>query len=165
VIRYLKGEGRSLSTETLYNYLRYCIDSCLLHLVPREDLLGKRLLGFQEKIYLTDHGIRQAIYGNNLRDIGQTLENIVYMELVRRGYDVKFGRVGTLEVDFSAFRDGEKLYVQVAYLLADDRTMEREFASLESIPDNYPKLVLSMDEIERSRNGIIHKNIRDFLLE
>lgn len=165
VIRYLKGEGRSLSTETLYNYLRYCIDSCLLHLVPREDLLGKRLLGFQEKIYLTDHGIRQAIYGNNLRDIGQTLENIVYMELVRRGYDVKVGRVGSLEVDFSALRGGEKLYVQVAYLLADDRTMEREFASLESIPDNYPKLVLSMDEIDRSRNGIIHKNIRDFLLE
>jgi hypothetical protein len=165
VIRYLKNEKRSLSTETLYNYIRYCMDSCLIHLVPREDLLGKKLLSFQEKIYLTDHGIRQAIYGSNMRDISQTLENVVYMELIRRGYDVRVGKTGASEVDFSATRGSEKLYIQVAYLLADDATIEREFSSLESIPDNFPKLVLSMDAVDRSRNGIIHKNIKDFLLE
>lgn len=164
VVQYLKNEKRSLSSETLYNYIRYCQEACLLHLVPREDLIGKRLLSFQEKIYLTDHGIREAIYGNNQRDINQTLENIVYMELLRRGYEVTIGKSAQAEVDFSAKKGNEKLYVQVAYLLASDDTVEREFSALERIPDNYPKYVVTMDEVDRSRNGIRHMNIRRFLL-
>jgi len=116
-------------------------------------------------VYLTDHGLREAVYGNNQRDIGQILENIVYMELLRHGYDVHVGKVGSAEINFAARKGGEKLYIQVAYLLADDRIIEREFAPLEAIPDNYPKYVLSMDELDRSRNGIRHMNIRRFLLE
>jgi len=165
IVRYLKNEKRSLSTETIYNYISYCKEACLLHLLPREDLIGKKPLSFQEKIYLADHGFREALYGNNQRDINQTLENIVYMELLRNGYEVSVGRVGVAEVDFAAQRGGEKLYVQVAYLLADNEIVEREFSPLEAIPDNYPKYVLSMDEVDRSRNGIHHMNIRDFLLE
>lgn len=164
VVQYLKNEKRSLSSETLYNYIRYCQEACLLHLVPREDLIGKRLLSFQEKIYLTDHGIREALYGNNQRDINQTLENIVYMELLRNGYEVTIGKSAQAEVDFSVKKGNEKLYVQVAYLLASEETIEREFSVLETIPDNYPKYVVTMDEVDRSRNGIRHMNIRQFLL-
>jgi predicted AAA+ superfamily ATPase len=132
--------------------------------VPREDVISKKLLSFQEKIYLADHGIREALYGSNQRDINQTLENIVYMELLRRGYEVTIGKSAQAEVDFSAKKGNEKLYVQVAYLLAGDDTIEREFSALERIPDNYPKYVVTMDEVDRSRNGIRHMNIRRFLL-
>lgn len=127
-------------------------------------MIGKKLLSFQEKIYLADHGIREALYGSNQRDINQTLENIVYMELLRRGYEVTVGKSAQAEVDFSAKKGNEKLYVQVAYLLAGDDTIEREFSALERIPDNYPKYVVTMDEVDRSRNGIRHMNIRRFLL-
>lgn len=164
VTQYLNSEKRRLSSETIYNYIDYCKEACLLHLVPREDLIGKKTLSFQEKIYLTDHGIREALYGNNQRDINQILENIVYMELLRHGYEVSVGKIGAAEVDFSAKKGSERLYVQVAYLLASDDAVEREFSPLEAIRDNYPKYVLSMDELDRSRNGIIHLPIRRFLL-
>lgn len=164
LVKYMKNEKRSLSLETLYNYIDYCQTACLIHLVPRGEVLGKKLLKFQEKSYITDHGIREAIYGNNMRDIQQVLENIVYMELLRKDYKVYIGKVNQKEVDFVACKGADKCYVQVTYLLASDETMEREFSVLESIPDNYPKYVVSMDEISRSRNGIKHKNIRDFLL-
>src|SRR5699024_2771946 len=102
--KFLNSEQRRISLETLYNYIEYCKEACILHLVSREDLIGKRLLQFQEKIYLTDHGLREAVYGNNQRDIGQILENIVYMELLRKGYTVTIGKTGELEVDFVAHR-------------------------------------------------------------
>lgn len=161
--KYLKSENRSISMETLYNYMEYCKDACILHLVPREDVIGKRILQFQEKIYLTDHGLREAVYGNNQRDIGQILENVVYMELLRKGYEISIGKNAAAEVDFVAKKGANKFYVQVTYLLADEKTVEREFRVLEEIPDNYPKYVVSMDEIQRSRNGIKHINIRQFL--
>ncbi len=164
ITKYMKNERRSISSETLYNYLEYCKAACLLHLVSREDVIGKQILHFQEKIYLADHGFREAVYGNNLRDVNQTLENIVYMELLRRGYEVHVGKAENLEVDFSAQKSGERVYVQVSYLLAGEETIEREFGALEQIRDNFPKYVVTMDEISRSRNGIRHFNIRDFLL-
>lgn len=164
ISKYLKSELRSVSTETIYNYIEYCKTACFLHLVQREDLLGKKILQFQEKIYIADHGIREAVYGNNMRDINRTLENIVYMELLSRGYDVRIGKNLNNEVDFVAEEGNSRIYVQVSYLLASDETMEREFSVLESIPDNYPKYVVTMDEIDRGRNGIKHMNIRDFLL-
>jgi predicted AAA+ superfamily ATPase len=133
-------------------------------MVPREDVIGKKMLQFQEKIFIADHGIREAIYGNNQRDINQTLENIVYMELLRRGYKVTVGRNNGREVDFVAVSGKEKIYVQVTYILANDETLEREFSVLETIPDNFPKYVVSMDELDRSRNGIKNVNVRDFLL-
>lgn len=164
IMKYMKSEKRTVSSETLYNYIDYCKTACLIHMAAREDVIGKKLLKFQEKSYLTDHGIREAIYGNNMRDIQQILENIVYMELLRRGYDVYIGKVGQKEVDFVARSGADKCYVQVIYLLANEETVEREFSVLEQIPDNYPKYVVSMDEINRGRNGIKHMNIRKFLL-
>lgn len=164
ISKYLKSENRNMSTETLYNYIDYCRTACLLHLVAREDVIGKKLLRFQEKIYLTDHGIREAIYGNNMRDINQILENIVYMELLRREYNITIGKAGSSEIDFVAAQGAEKIYVQVSYLLASEETVEREFNVLERIPDNYPKYVVTMDEIQRGRNGIKHLNIKDFLM-
>ena len=132
-------------------------------MVSREDLIGKKILQFQEKIYLTDHGLRQAVYCHNKRDINKILENIVFMELLRRDYNVTIGKANTREVDFVAKKREKRIYVQVAYMLADEKTVEREFGVLEEIPDNYPKFVITMDEIERSRNGILHRNIREFL--
>lgn len=164
ISKYLKNELRSVSTETIYNYIDYCKTACFLHMVQREDVMGKKVLQFQEKIYITDHGIREAVFGNNLRDINQTLENIVYMELLGRGYDVSIGKRGNQEVDFVAISGGARVYIQVSYLLATEETVNREFSVLEGIPDNYPKYVVSMDEIDRGRNGIKHKNIREFLL-
>lgn len=165
IVNYLKNEKRNISTETIYNYIDYCKNACLLHMVAREDVVGKRILQFQEKINIADHGIREAILAGNMRDIQQTLENIVYMELLRRGYRVSVGRNNTKEIDFIAINGSDKIYVQVTYLLASDETIEREFSALESVPDNYPKYVVSMDDIDRSRNGILHRNIRAFLLE
>ncbi|SHJ93551.1 protein of unknown function [Hathewaya proteolytica DSM 3090] len=134
-------------------------------MASREDLIGKNILQFQEKVFITDHGLREAVYGNNQRDIGQILENIVFIELKRRGYDVTVGKNNNLEVDFVAHKGANRFYVQIAYLLAEESTMEREFRALESIPDNYPKYVVTMDEIDKSRNGIKHMNIRKFLLK
>ena len=164
IVKYMKSENRTISAETLYNYLEYCQTACLLHMVTRADVLGKKLLKFQEKSYIADHGIREAVYGNNMRDIQQTLENIVYMELRRRGYEIYIGKAERQEVDFVAQKGSEKCYIQITYLLASEETVEREFSVLEKIPDNYPKYVVSMDEINRSRNGIKHMNIRKFLL-
>lgn len=165
IIKYLKSENRKISSETIYNYIEYCRSACLLHLVSRQDIVGKKILQFQEKIYLTDHGIREAIYGNNTRDIGQILENIVYIELLRRGYKVTVGKNENLEVDFVAQTNGQKIYYQVAYLLASEETIEREFGALRRIDDNYPKYVLSLDEFDMSRDGYIHLNLRKFLLQ
>lgn len=165
ITKYMKNEYRGISSETLYNYIDYCKNACMFHLVPRQDLIGKNILKFQEKIYLTDHGIREAIYGNNLRDINQVLENIVYMELLRRGYNIYIGRNNSSEVDFIAEKGGEKEYYQVTYLLASEETVQREFGAFRGIDDNYPKYVLSLDEFDFSRNGYKHMNIRKFLLE
>ncbi|NCC85152.1 MAG: ATP-binding protein [Clostridia bacterium] len=161
---YLKNEKRTLSQETLYNYIAYAQDACLLHLAPRADVIGKRMLQFQEKIYLADPGIRQAIYGNNQRDINQILENIVYLELLRRGYKVSIGKAGSREIDFVAESRNGRQYFQVAYLLADPTVVEREFSVLHTTPDSYPKFVLSLDTIDFSRDGVIHQNLIDFLI-
>ncbi len=164
ISKYMKSEFRNISNETMYNYIDYCQKACLLHLVSRMDLQGKNLLKFQEKIYLTDHGIREALYGNNQRDIEHILENIVYMELLRRGYQVTIGKMKELEVDFVGEKDGRKEYYQVCYLLASQETTEKEFRSLREIQDNYPKYVISMDELDFSQDGYQHLNLLDFLL-
>ena len=119
----------------------------------------------QEKDYLADHGIREAVIGGNMQDINLILENIVFLELQRRGYKVTIGKYGEKEVDFIAKRQAEKIYIQVSYILATPETVEREFGVYKNIRDNSPKYVLSLDEFNMSRDGIIHQNIRDFLLE
>lgn len=162
--KFLKSEHRTVAPETILNYLKFCRDACLFYPVRREDVRGKQILGAFEKYYLADHGIREAMLGSNQRDINLVLENIVCLELLRRGYTVTVGRAGTKEIDFVAKRNGQRLYIQVAYLLASDETVAREFGALEAVRDNYPKFVVSLDEMNRSRNGIKHRNIRDFLL-
>ena len=164
LVKFLKNEHRSTSTDTVLNYIKYCCDSYLFYQVKREDLQGKQILTTNEKYYIADHGIREAVFGGNMRDINLVLENIVYMELVRRGYKVTVGKTGTKEIDFVCDQRGEKLYVQVAYLLADESTVNREFGVYDTIRDNFPKYVITMDEIDMSRNGIKHRNIRDFLI-
>ena len=139
-------------------------DVDLFYQVKREDLQGKQILSSNEKYYIADHGIREAVFGGNMRDINLILENIVYLELLRRDYKVTVGRTGDKEIDFVCDKSGEKLYVQVAYLLASDETVRREFGAYDNIRDNYPKYVVSLDEFDRNRNGIKHRNIRDFLL-
>lgn len=163
LVKFLKNERRSTSTDTVLNYIKYCCDSYLFYQVKREELQRKQILSTNEKYYLADHGIREAVFGGNMRDINLILENIVYMELLRRGYKVTVGKIGDKEIDFVCDQRGEKLYVQVAYLLADESTVQREFGVYDSIRDNFPKYVVTMDELDMSRNGIRHRNIRDFL--
>ena len=165
LIKYLKNEKRSLSTETVYNYLEYCKEACLLHLVSRQNLEGKEILSTQEKIYITDHGIRQSLFMKNQKDINQILENIVYVELLRRGYSVTVGKTKNQEIDFCVQNENGIEYYQVCYLLASDETVEREFGVYSSVKDNYPKYVLSLDDFDFSQNGIIHKNVIKWLLE
>lgn len=162
--KFFKSEQRSVSPETVLNYIRYCCDAYLFYQVKRQDLQGKQILATSEKYYIADHGIREAVFGGNMRDINLVLENIVFLELLRRGYTVTVGKAGEKEVDFVCDKRGETLYVQVTYLLASEETVAREFGVYDSIRDNFPKYVVSMDELDLSRSGIKHRNIRDFLL-
>jgi len=162
--KYLKSEQRTVAPETILNYIKYCCDAYLFYQVKREDLHGKQILTFNEKYYIADHGIREAVFGGNTKDINLILENVVYLELLRRDYEVTVGRTGDKEIDFVCSKRGEKLYVQVTYLLASEETIAREFGVYDHIRDNFPKYVVSLDEFDMSRNGIKHRNIRDFLL-
>ena len=164
ISKFFKSENRKVSVETILNYIKAAEESFLIYKVSRDDLIGKKILNVNEKYYIADHGMREAILGSNQRDINQIFENIIYLELLRKGYNVRVGKVDNLEVDFVCTKRNEKIYVQVAYLLASPETIEREFTSLEKIDDNYPKYVISMDEFDMSRNGIIHINIIDFLM-
>lgn len=163
--KFLKSEQRTVAPDTILNYIKYCCDAYLFYQVKRENLQGKQILSTNEKYYIADHGIREAVFGGNMRDINLVLENIVYMELLRRGYKVTVGKIDTKEIDFICDKQGEKLYVQVTYLLASEETILREFGAYDNVRDNFPKYVVSMDEFDMSRNGIKHRNIRDFLLE
>ena len=165
ISKYLKSEGRKVAPETILNYLHAGNEAFLFYPVQRQDIAGKKILSVQEKYYLADHGIREAVIGGNMRDINLILENIVFLELKRRGYKVTVGKYGDKEVDFIAERQAERLYIQVCYLLAAPETVERKFGVYRNIRDNYPKYVLSMDEFDMGREGIIHQNIRDFLLQ
>ena len=162
--KYFKSEHRTVSHDTILNYTKACADAFLFFKINREDLQGKKILTINEKYYVADHGLRRAVYGQ-ANDIDQVMENIVCLELLRRGYKVTVGRNGEKEIDFVATKNGEKLYVQVCYLLADEKTAEREFDAYKGVPDNYPKYVVSLDEISRSRDGIKHLNIPEFLLK
>lgn len=164
ISKYLKSEGRSVSAETVLNYTKACTDAFLFYQVKRQDLRGKKILTVNEKYYVADHGVREAVFGGNRKDINLVLENIVYMELLRRGYTVTVGKVSDQEIDFVCEDQGNKLYVQVAYLLASEDTIKREFGAFDRVRDNFPKYVVTLDEFDMSRNGIKHRNIRDFLL-
>ncbi|MBQ4553994.1 MAG: ATP-binding protein [Spirochaetaceae bacterium] len=162
--KYFKSENRKISHDTILNYLKFCSDAFLFYKINRYDLEGKKIVTVNEKYYCADHGLREALFGKNIQNIDQVLENIVCLELLRRNYKVYVGKKGDLEIDFIAEKQGKKIYVQVAYLLANDETIMREFSVYNFVKDSYPKYVVSMDDLDFSQNGIIHKNIKDFLL-
>ena len=162
--KYFKSENRKISHDTILNYLKFCSDAFLFYKINRYDLEGKKIVTVNEKYYCADHGLREALFGKNIQNIDQVLENIVCLELLRRNYKVYVGKKGDLEIDFIAEKQGKKIYVQVTYLLANEETIRREFSVYNSVKDSYPKYVVSKDEHDFSQNGIIHKNIKDFLL-
>ncbi|MDR3314375.1 MAG: ATP-binding protein [Oscillospiraceae bacterium] len=162
--KFFKSEKRTVAPETILNYLKGCEEAYLFGRISRFDVPGKKMLQVNEKYYVADHGLREAIYGYNERDIELLLENMVCLELWRRGYTVSVGRVGEKEIDFIATQGDKRVYVQVCYLLAGEETVEREFGVYYDIADNFPKYVVSMDELDMSRDGIVHRNIREFLL-
>lgn len=164
ISKYLKSEGRTVAPETILNYIKACEDAFLFYRVRRQDLQGKKILTVNEKYYIADHGIREAVFGGNMKDINLIFENIVYIELLRRGYKVTVGKAGEKKIDFIAEKQTQKLYVQVAYLLASEETIQREFGAYDTIRDNFPKYVVSYDEFDMSRDGLKHMNIREFLL-
>lgn len=165
VINFLKTEGKSISTETLYIYLDALCKALIIRKIYRYDIHGRAILKTLNKYYMTDLGIAQI--KNSAFEINKSfaIENVVYNELLQRGYDVYIGKTKDGEVDFIATKDNIKEYYQVAYLLANDDVIEREFGAFKAIDDNYPRYVLSLDKMDFSRNGIIHKNIIDWLLE
>ncbi|QCT74791.1 ATP-binding protein [Macrococcoides canis] len=163
IVKFLKSEQRKVSVDTVLSYLRMLEEAFVIQKIVREDLIGKKVLKVDEKYYLSDHGFREALGYSNTQSIEKVLENIVLNEMQSRGYEVKIGKVNDLEVDFVAQKHQDKLYIQVSYLLASPSTIEREFKSLSMINDNYPKYVLSMDQLDFSHDGIIHMNIIDFL--
>ena len=161
---FLENQRRKIDVETIYNYLSKLESAYILNRCSRQDLHGREILKTQEKFYLADNAFKHAVLGYQQDDISQTLENVVYLELRRRGYDVYVGKLDTKEIDFVAEKQGKVIYIQVAYLLADQKAREREFGNLLKIADNYPKFVVSMDEVDMSQKGIVHLNIKDFLL-
>ena len=158
-------DNREVSKVTLYNYLEYMSKAMLINKADRYDIRGKRILNGKYKYYLTDLGLGQVKNIGKRQQLGAYLENIVYNELISRGYDVKIGNLEKAEIDFIATRFKEKIYIQVAYILTDDTVIDREFGAYKGIEDNYPKYVLTMDKHDFSQEGIIHKNVIDWLLD
>jgi predicted AAA+ superfamily ATPase len=164
ISKYFKNENRTISTDTVLNYISASVNSYLFRKCSRYDIKGKKNLAVNEKYYSIDHGLRNNYAGNHLDDIGLILENIVCIELLRRGFEVKVGVVGNKEVDFVARKNNEVAYIQVCYMLADEKVIDREFSVFDGIKDNYEKIVLSLDEFDFSRNGIRHHNLESWLL-
>ena len=163
IYNYLKHDDLKLTKNTIYNYLSYLENSYILLKTTKENSVGKKEINGPEKYYLIDQGFYKANLEVKQQNKGRILENIVYLELLRRGYKVTFGEIKGMEVDFIARKEEDKIYVQVSYLLTDEKTIEREFRPLLEIKDNYPKYVISMDRLNMSRDGIKHLNVINFL--
>lgn len=162
---YLKAEHRSLDNETVYSYLEKLEKAYLLHRCSRYDLQGKELLKTQEKFYLADTSLRYSVLGYNADTVAASLENVVYLELCRRGYTVNIGKTSDGEIDFVATRQNEKIYVQVTQRITSEKTERREYDRLLDIRDNYPKYVLRTDEFAGGNHeGIKTMHVADFLL-
>lgn len=162
---FIANDDRGVTKNTLYNYLEYMSKAMLVSKADRYDIRGKRILNGKYKYYLTDLGLGQVMNVTKKPQMGAYLENIVYNELLSRGYEVKGGNLENAEIDFIATRTNEKIYIQVAFVLSDDSVIEREFGAFDNIDDHYPKYVISTDKFDMSQNGIIHMNIIDWLLK
>jgi predicted AAA+ superfamily ATPase len=165
ISKYLKSENRTIDNETVYNYLGKLEGAFILHRCSRYDIQGKEYLKTQEKFYLTDPAFRYSVLGYTPDSVAAMLENVVYLELLRRGYDVNVGKLDNTEIDFVATRQEEKLYIQIAQKIESEQTEKREYGRLLKLPDNYPKYVLRTDEFAGGNyQGIKTMHIADFLL-
>lgn len=163
---FIKSQKMKVGIETVQNYISYLLSTFAIHKTSRYDIKGKRLLELHEKYYLGDLSLRHAMLGYKETDISGMLENLVFLELKRRGFNIHIGKYGNKEIDFIAEKENKKLYIQVAYLLASPETIEREFSVLKQIKDNYPKYVISMDKVfGNDFAGIRRINFIDFLLQ
>ena len=163
---YLTSSGRKVTSETIDNYLRMLENAFIIYKANRYDLKGKLYLKTLEKYYMVDSGIRNKITGSRNADVGYLLENIIYLELLRRGYQVAIGKIGTLEVDFVATKSNEKIYYQISASILDSDTRERELRPLQAISDNYPKIIITMDDLPfDDYDGVKVVNILKFLIE
>jgi predicted AAA+ superfamily ATPase len=161
---YLKSQRMAISPVIIANYLSYLSSAYYITRVPRSDLQGKKIFETGEKYYFEDLGLRNAIIGYKPQDINKLIENSVFQHMISMGFNVYIGKTGEKEIDFVCERQGEKIYIQCAYLLTDDQTVEREFRNLLLIKDNYPKYVVTLDDFKGNTNqGIIHSNLREFL--
>lgn len=165
ISKYLKHFNIGFSNNTLYNYLQYLENALIISKLPREDIQGKKLFKLSEKYYVTDHGFEAALLGERQQNIDGILENIVYIEFLRHGYDVSVGRIKNYEIDFICRKNKRKVYVQVCFQLNSPETQEREFRPLKLIDDNFEKTVISMDDFDFSCDGIKHLNMIKFLKE
>ena len=156
---------KHFSNNTIYNYLQYLEDALIISKLPREDIQGKKFFKLSEKYYVTDHGFITVLLGEKQQNIGEILENIVYMEFLRHGYEVSVGKIKNYEVDFICRKNKRKVYVQVCFQLASEEIEDREFRPLKLIDDNFEKFVISMDDFDFSREGIKHLNMIKFLKE
>lgn len=167
VSKYMKSNGENISASVILNYLNYLSDAYLINKVNRYDVHGKRLFDSNEKYYFEDNGIRNAIAGGTREgDVEKVIENVVYQNLVRLGYEVFVGQLQSSEIDFVCTKpNGEKIYVQVSYLIVNEETRKREFGNLMRIQDNYPKYVVSMTPLITNNDyeGIKHIHLRNFL--
>ncbi len=165
IMNFLKNEGRDVSTLTIYSYLDALCKSLLIRKVYRYDVHGRAVLKTLNKYYVTDLGIAQIKNTNTEIDKSYAIENIVYNELIIKGYDVYIGKTKKGEIDFVATKPNKKIYVQVAYSIPNEDTKKREFGAYDVINDNYPKYVITLDKLTYEYNGIKHVNLIDFLLD
>lgn len=169
ISKYMRGQGQNITSTAIINYIQALCETYVIHKVNRYDIHGKRLFETNDKYYFEDNGIRNCLGGGNREgDIEKVMENVVYNHLVRLGYEVTVGQLQASEIDFVCSKPtGERVYVQVAYIIADAATREWEFGNLRAINDNYPKYVISMTPLVTRSNddGIIHLNLRKFLKE
>ena len=162
---FLKSQQIKMAPNQVQNYIQHLVNAFLVHKVGRYDLIGKRMFEIGEKYYFENLGIRNGLWGYRLEDRGKIMENCVYNHLVYKGYKVKVGALGSKEIDFVAEKKGEKLYIQVALMINDTPTLERELGNLQQIKDNYPKKVITMDGFSgNTANGIQHESLRNFLM-
>ena len=164
----MKSQRTSVSAQAVLNYLKPLVNAFFVFKVARFDIAGLRIFEMGEKYYFEDLGLRNCIRGFDQRkDINKVMENAVFLHLIRMGYKVFVGKLGTMEIDFVAEKEGKSIYVQVAYMLTDETTVSREFTNLLKVGDNYPKYVVTMDEFNAGRNynGIEQVHLKDFLLK
>lgn len=169
IAKYMKSQGESITSTVIINYISFLCEAYILHKVNRFDIHGKRIFETNDKFYFEDNGIRNALAGGTREgDIEKVIENIIYQHLIRLGYQVYVGQLQAGEIDFVCTKpDGQRIYVQASYIIADMATREREFGNLRAINDNYPKYVISMTPLltRNDDNGITHLHLRKFLKE